>query len=77
MKNIVSMIIGIGIGTVIGTKYGKKAVRKIEENNDINGEKFDMVIKDDIDSGFVDIVDIRGIVAPQIKAMEDLKIQVL
>ena len=55
--------------------YRNKGLDKIfiYDNNDINGEKFDMVIKDDIDSGFVDIVDIRGIVAPQIKAMEDCR----
>ena len=34
-----------------------------------------MVIKDYIDSGFVEIIDIRGVIAPQIYAMEECRIK--
>ena len=56
--------------------YKNKGVDKIfiYDNNDENGERFDMVIKDYIVSGFVEIIDIRGVIAPQIYAMEDCRI---
>ena len=45
----------------------------IYDNNDKNDEKFDLVLKDYIDNGFVEIIDFRGKIAPQIKAMEDCR----
>ena len=45
----------------------------IYDNNEKNDEKFDLVIKDYIDEGLVKIIDIRGKIAPQIKAMEDCR----
>jgi hypothetical protein len=43
----------------------------IYDNNEINGEKFDEVIGDYISSGFVEIVDVRGKIAYQIKAFQE------
>ena len=55
--------------------YKNLGVNKIflYDNNEIDDEKFDTVIKDYINEGFVEIIDIRGIVAPQIRAMEDCR----
>lgn len=41
------------------------------ENNEINGEKFDDVIEDYIKSGFVEIINFRGVPIPQNKAYND------
>ena len=38
----------------------------IYDNNDINGEKFEDVIRDFINIGFVEIINFRGLLAPQI-----------
>ena len=42
--------------------YKKYGVNKIfiYDNNDENGEKFELVLKDYIDKGFVEIIDVRG-----------------
>ena len=55
--------------------YKNKGIKKIfiYDNNEKNDEKFDIVLKDYIKSGFVKIIDIRGIVAPQIQAIEDCR----
>ena len=45
----------------------------IYDNNDKNDEKFELVLKDYIDNGFVEILNIRGKIAPQVKAMEDCR----
>ena len=45
----------------------------IYDNNEKNDEKFDIVLKDYIDTGFVKIINIRGIIAPQIQAIEDCR----
>ena len=45
----------------------------IYDNNDKNDENFDLVLKDYIDTKFVEIINIRGIIAPQISAMEDCR----
>ena len=39
-------------------------------NNDINGEKFDDVIRDYISNGFVKIIDIRGKISQQLKTYQ-------
>ena len=41
------------------------------DNNDKNGEKFEDVIDDYIRSGFVELLDFKGIPQPQIKAYND------
>ena len=45
------------------------------DNNDINDEKFDEVIKEEIDNGFVSLIDYRGYrginIYPQIEAYKD------
>lgn len=55
--------------------YQKLGINKIfiYDNNDKNDEKFDLVLKDYIDFGFVKILDIRGKIAPQIKVMEECR----
>ncbi len=55
--------------------YKKKGVNKIfiYDNNEKDGEKFDILLNDYIDKEFVDIIDFRGIQAPQLKAMEDCR----
>ena len=55
--------------------YKKKGVDKIiiYDNNEKEGEKFNLVLKDYIDNKYVEIIDVRGIVAPQVKAMEDCR----
>ena len=55
--------------------YKNKGINKIfiYDNNDKNGESFDLVLKDYIDIGYVEVIDIRGVNAPQIKAMEDCR----
>ncbi len=55
--------------------YKKIGIKKIfiYDNNDKNGEHFDIILKDFIDDGFVEIVDFRGISFPQIKAMENCR----
>ena len=55
--------------------YKKRGINKIfiYDNNNKDDEKFDMVLKDYIKEGFVEIVDFRGIIAPQVKAMEDCR----
>ena len=45
----------------------------IYDNNDKNEEKFDLVLKDYIDKKFVEIIDIRGMIGPQVFAMEDCR----
>jgi hypothetical protein len=44
---------------------------RIYDNNDIDGEHFDEVIKDYIDKGYVDIVDYRGRKVCQLQAYEE------
>lgn len=41
------------------------------DNNDINGEKFDDVISDYINDGFVDVTEYRGLDSCQLKAYQD------
>ena len=55
--------------------YKKRGINKIfiYDNNNKDDEKFDIVLKDYIKEGFVEIVDFRGIIAPQVKAMEDCR----
>jgi len=55
--------------------YKNMGVKKIfiYDNNEKNDEKFEEVLRDDIEKKFVEIIDIRGIIAPQIKAMEDCR----
>ena len=45
----------------------------IYDNNEKNDEKFDLVLKDYIDSKFVEIIDFRGLEAPQVLSMEDCR----
>ena len=45
----------------------------IYDNNDKNDENFDLILKDFIDTGFVEIINIRGVLAPQVKAFEDCR----
>lgn len=45
----------------------------IYDNNDKNDEKFDLVLKDYINDNFVEIIDIRGKIAPQINSFEDCR----
>ena len=51
-------------------KLGYKHIY-IYDNNDLNGEKFEDVIKDEIDSGFVTIINIRGLSKGQCVAYKD------
>jgi hypothetical protein len=53
--------------------YQKYGVDKffIYDNNDINGEKFDDVINDYINNKFVEIINFRGLLSPQIKGYND------
>ncbi len=55
--------------------YKNLGVNKIfiYDNNDKNDEKFEVVLKDYIDIGFVEIFDYRGIVAAQIGAFENCR----
>ena len=55
--------------------YKNRGVDKIfiYDNNELNDEKFEFVIKDYIDNGFVDIIDFRGIQGPQKMTMEDCR----
>ena len=59
--------------------YKKLGIDKIfiYDNNNKSDEKFDLVIKDYIENGFVEIVDIRGKEAPQFEAMEDCRKKIL
>ena len=41
------------------------------DNNEINGERFEEVIGDFIQSGLVELVDFRGKIAPQMEAYQD------
>ena len=43
----------------------------IYDNNDINGEKFDDILKNDINNHFIKIINIRGIKHPQIMVIND------
>lgn len=45
----------------------------IYDNNEKNDEKFDLVLNDYIKTGFVKIIDMRGIETPQIMAAEDCR----
>jgi len=45
----------------------------IYDNNKKNGENFDLILKDYIDKGFVQIIDFRGKYSPQLESMEDCK----
>ena len=45
----------------------------IYDNNDKNDEKFELVLKNYVDNGFVEIIDVRGKIAAQINAMEDCR----
>ena len=45
----------------------------IYDNNEKNDEKFDLILKDYIKDGFVEIIDFRGLEGPQIKSMEDCR----
>ena len=51
-------------------KLGYKHIY-IYDNNDLDGEKFEDVIKDEIDSGFVTIINIRGLSKGQCVAYND------
>ena len=53
--------------------YKNKEVDKIflYDNNDLNGEKFEYVINDYINSGFVDIINYRGFKSPQLHSYKD------
>ena len=53
--------------------YKKLGVDKIYlyDNNSINGERFEYVIKDFIDSEFIKVINWRGIKMPQLKIMND------
>ena len=53
--------------------YKKKGVDKIflYDNNNINGERFEDIIKDYIDMGFVDVINWRGKKTPQLKIMNN------
>ena len=53
--------------------YKKYGINKIflYDNNDINGEKFEDVISDYINNGFVEIINIRGNLTPQFAFMND------
>ena len=55
--------------------YINRGINKIfiYDNNEINDEKFDDILKDYISDGLVKIIDFRGILAPQVKAMEDCR----
>ena len=55
--------------------YKKLGINKIfiYDNNDKNDESFDMVLQDYIKKKFVEIIDIRGIIAPQKQAIEDCR----
>ena len=55
--------------------YKSMGINKIfiYDNNDLNDERFDIKLKDYIEKGFVEIVDFRGAIAPQVKAMEDCR----
>ena len=55
--------------------YKEKGVNKIfiYDNNDINDEKFDIVLNDFIEKGFVEIIDIRGKQSPQLTVLEDCR----
>ena len=50
-----------------------KIILFIYDNNDKNDESFDIVLKDFIDGELVEIVDFRGIIGPQLMAMEDCR----
>lgn len=43
----------------------------VYDNNEIDGERYEDVIKDYIDEGFVEIVDFRGMTVCQLKAYQD------
>ena len=45
----------------------------IYDNNDKNDERFDLVLKDYIENGFVKIIDFRGQLAVQTEAMEECR----
>ena len=53
--------------------YKKIGVDKIYlyDNNNINGERFEDVIQDYIDIGFVDVINWRGVERPQLPIMND------
>ena len=53
--------------------YKNKDVDKIflYDNNDLNGEHFEDIIDDYIKEGFVDIINYRGIKAPQLQSYND------
>ena len=43
----------------------------IYDNNDVDGEKFEDVLQDEINSNFVTIINYRGIVGKMCRAYED------
>ena len=53
--------------------YEKLKITKIiiYDNNDINGENFENILKTEINNNFIRIVNYRGYEAPQIKALND------
>ena len=53
--------------------YRKMKIKTIiiYDNNDINGEKFDDILKNDINNHFIKIINIRGIKHPQIMVIND------
>ena len=55
--------------------YKNLGIKKIflYDNNDENDEKFDVILKEYIDEGLVEIINIRGKIAPQVKAMDDCR----
>ena len=57
------------------TYYKNLGINKIfiYDNNDINDEKFDLILKDYINENFVEIIDFRGRIGPQVESMEDCR----
>ena len=55
--------------------YKKLGINKIfiYDNNEENGENFELVLKDYIDIGFIEIIDIRGKIDVSIQAMENCR----
>ena len=53
--------------------YKKLKIKKIiiYDNNDIEGENFNDILKDELKNNFVKIINYRGVERPQIKAFND------
>ena len=50
-------------------KYGVDKIF-IYDNNDLNGERFENVINDYIENDFVEVINYRGVIQPQLKAYQ-------